>query len=127
MRPYPEQAQNLLTRVDPARHRRGLPVGLRDGALLALLAAGLSPNEISRLRASAVKMARGRKLLVAVRRHGVIWYALLPADLGGRLLVWLIERRLWSERAPVFTGPRGPLSPKSVHAILDRYRKARAC
>ena len=118
----PEQAHAMLSRVDPAWQHSGLAVGLRDGALLALLAAGFTAREISRLRASAVKMNRG-KLLVGVRRHGVTWYAVLPADLGGRLLVWLNERRLWRESKPVFTGIRGSLSLKGVQKILERYRR----
>jgi hypothetical protein len=104
--------------------RSGWPVGLRDGALLALLAAGLTPREISRLRASAVTMYRG-KLLVAILRRGVTWYVALPTDLGGRLLAWLTERRLWSEAVPLFAGPRGPLSPASIYTILKRYRRQR--
>ena len=120
----PERAHAVLSRVDPARLRSGWPVGLRDGALLALLAAGFTAREISRLRASAVTMNRG-KLLVAVHRHGVTWYAVLPADLGGRVLVWLTERRLWAEGEPVFTGPQGRLSPKSIYTILNRYRRQR--
>jgi hypothetical protein len=125
----PKRARAALIRVDPARQRSGRPVGLRDGALLALIAAGLTADEISRLYASAVTMNRG-KLLVEVHREDVTWYAVLPADLGGRLLVWLTECRLWSEGAPVFAGPHGPLSPKSIHAIVDRYRcsrKTRRC
>lgn len=125
----PERVRAVLVRVDPARLRSGWPVGLRDGALLALLAAGLTVREISRLRASAVTMNRG-KLLVTVHRQGVTWYASLPADLGGRVLIWLTECRLWAEGEPVFTGPRGPLSSKSIYTILKRYRrqrKARRC
>ena len=120
----PERARAVLPRVDPARLRSGWPVGLRDGALLALLAVGLTAREISRLHASALTMSRG-KLLVTVHRQGITWYAVLPADLGGRVLAWLTERRLWAEGAPVFTGPRGPLSPKSIHTILNRYRRSR--
>ena len=36
----PQQARSVLSRVDPARMRSDWPVGLRDGALLALAAAG---------------------------------------------------------------------------------------
>jgi len=125
----PEHAHELLARVDPARLRSGWPVGLRDGAVLALLAAGLTACEISRLRASAVTMNRG-KLLVGVRRSGVTWYAVMPVDLGGRLLVWLTERRLWAEDTLIFSGPHGRLSPMAIHQVLDRYRrqrKARQC
>jgi integrase len=120
-------AHEALSRVDPARMRAGWPVGLRDGALLALLAAGITPGEICHLRASAVTMNRG-KLLVEVHRGSVTWYAAMPADLGGWVLVWLTERRLWAEGMPVFYGPRGPLSPKSIYTILNRYRRQRkAC
>jgi len=124
MRVCRERALDVLSRVDPGRERSGWPVGLRDGALLALLASGFTAAEISRLCASAVTMNHG-KLLVGVHRQGVTWYAVLPADLGGRVLVWLTERRLWTEKTPVFTGPRGPLSPKSIYKILDRYRRQR--
>ncbi|MFL6293856.1 MAG: hypothetical protein ACJ759_23425 [Thermoanaerobaculia bacterium] len=129
MRLRSEGAHEILLRVDPGRLRAGWPVGLRDGALLALLAAGLTPREISRLRASDISMARG-KLLVTVHRRGGTWYLAPHPDLGGRLLAWLTERRLWAERAPVITGPRGPLSPKDIHKILEYYRrqrKARRC
>lgn len=121
-----ERVHEILSQVDPSRMRWGWPVGLRDGALLALFAAGLTPGEISRLRASSVTMNRG-KLLVAVQRESVTWYAALPADLGGRVLAWLTERRLWSEGLPVFAGHRRPLSrplsPKSIYTILNRYRR----
>lgn len=121
----PELAHEILSRVDPARQRSGSPLGLRDGALLALLAAGLTAREVSRLRASSVTMNRG-KLLVGVHRHGVAWYSVLPADLGGRVLVWLTESRVWAEGKPVFPGRRGgPLSPKGIYRILERYRRAR--
>lgn len=119
-----ERVHAILSGVDPSRTRSGQPVGLRDGAVLALLAAGLTPEEVSRLRASAVTMDRG-KLLVTVHRQDVTWYAALPADLGGRVLAWLTERRLWSEGVPVFPGSRGPLSAASIYTILKRYRRQR--
>jgi site-specific recombinase XerC len=123
----PERARSVLTRVDPARLRSGWPVGLRDGALLALAAAGLSAEEICGLHASSIAMSRG-SLLVTIRRHGVNWHAELPIDLGARLLAWLTERRLWADPAPVITGPRGPLSATAIHQILFRYRQQRrAC
>lgn len=125
----PERAREVLSLVDPARLRSGWPVGLRDGAMLALLAAGLTAQEISRLRAAEVTVTHG-KLHVSVHRHGVPWYTVLPPDLGGRLLVWLTERRLWAEMTPIFHGPRGSLSPRGIYRILDRYwsqRRPRRC
>lgn len=120
-----EGAHEILLRVDPGRRRLGWPVGLRDGALLALLAAGLTPREVSRLRASAITMVRGN-LLVAVQRQGVTWYAVLPSEIGGWLLAWVTERRLWAEGVLVFHGPNGrPLPPNRIEKILERYRRQR--
>lgn len=116
----PEKARAVLPRLDPARLRSGWPVGLRDGALLALVAAGLSAIEICDLHASAITMDRGH-LLVTVRRHGIAWKVTLPADLGARLLAWLTESRLWAAPAPIFAGPQGHLTPMAVHQILHRY------
>lgn len=112
----------ILSKVDPARQRSGWPVGLRDGALLSLVAAGLSAEEIAELHASSITMDRGN-LLVEIRRHGMIWRVVLPMDLGARLLAWLTERRLWAVPAPVITGPQGPLSPMAIHQVLYRYRQ----
>jgi site-specific recombinase XerD len=123
MRLRPEQAHAALPQVDPGRLRSGHPVGLRDGALLALVAAGLSAVEIASLKASAVAMAGGR-LVVSVRRHGVTWTAVLPTDLGARLLAWLSERRLWAVPKPVFQGAQGPLTPIGVRKVLSRYHKS---
>ncbi len=117
----PEQARILLPGVDPARLRAGWPVGLRDGAIMALAAAGLSAGEIARLQATAITMARGI-LWVTVQRNGVTWHAELPADLGGRLLAWLSERRLWASAKPVFIRPKGPITPKCIYRILERRR-----
>ena len=56
MRLRPEQAHEVLPLVDPGRVRSGMAVGLRDGALLALIAAGLSAVEIAGLnQASAAR------------------------------------------------------------------------
>jgi len=120
----PEHARALLSQVNPARLRWGLPVGLRDGAVLALLAVGLTAAELAALHATAVSMERGN-LRVAVHRHGAAWSVTLPADLGGRLLAWLTERRLWATPEPVFTGIQGPLTRRAVHQILHRYRQER--
>ena len=114
------QARDLLPRIDPGRVRSGLAVGLRDGALLALVAAGFSAVEIVALRASAVTMTGGH-VVVAVERHGITWSAALPTDLGARLLAWLTERRLWSLDTPVFTGNRRPLKLKALYKLLERY------
>jgi hypothetical protein len=115
-----EHAQALLPQVDPARLYAGCPVGLRDGALLALIAAGFTAVEISGLRASSLAMAGGR-LQIVVQRGRVVWNATMPVDLGGRVLVWMSERRIWGTEEPLFIGVRGPLTPFGVRKLLDRY------
>ncbi|HWM91658.1 MAG TPA: hypothetical protein VN493_12900 [Thermoanaerobaculia bacterium] len=121
MRLDPEEAHTVLPRVDPGRVRSGRAVGLRDGAVLALVAAGLTAVEIAALRATAITMAN-RQAVVSVHRHGISWYIGLPDDLGGRLLAWLAEARIWGLPEPVFEGCRGPLTAMGIWKILDRYR-----
>ncbi len=121
MRLDPEQAHTLLSRVDPGRVRSGRAVGLRDGAVLALVAAGLTAVEIAALRATAITMANHQAVL-SVHRNGMSWSIVLPDDLGGRLLAWLTEARIWGRPEPLFQGCRGPLTSMGIWKILDRYR-----
>ena len=121
MRLDPKEAHILLPRVDPGRMRSGRAVGLRDGAVLALVAAGLTAVEIAALRATAITMAN-HKAVVSVHRHGTSWSIVLPDELGGRLLAWLTEARIWGLRESVFHGCRGPLTSMGIWKILDRYR-----
>ena len=116
-----DQAYALLPTVDPARLYSGRPVGLRDGALLALIAAGFTAVEISGLHASSITMTGGRLQVTVQRRRGVLWSATMPVDLGGRVLVWISERRIWGTEDPVFVGTRGPLTPIGIRKILDRH------
>ena len=120
---YTESARAVLTRVDPGRLYAGRPVGLRDGAILALLAGGLTIKEVANLRARAITMQGGRVNIV-LERDGA-FYAVLTPDLGGRVLAWLSERRLWGTPEPVFTGPQGPLTVQGIHHVLNRYRPGR--
>ena len=115
-------ADRLLSRVDPGRLFGGRAVGLRDGALLALLAAGLTSVEISTLRASAVTM-NDSQVQIAIQRQGITWSAALPTALGARLLAWLSESRLWGEEVSLFTSRRGgPLSHTGISGVFHRYR-----
>lgn len=125
MRLDPEQAHTLLPRVDPGRVRSGRAVGLRDGAVLALVAAGLTAVEIAALRATAITMVN-HQAVVSVHRHGISWSIVLPNDLGARLLAWLTEARIWGLSEPVFEGCRGPLTSMGIWKILDRYRDPRS-
>ena len=116
------RARAALPHVELGRVYSGWPVGLRDGAILALLAAGLTTEEICGLRASSITMDRGG-LVVKVRRDGVTWHAAMPPDLGARLLAWITERRLWGDPMPVFSRRRGgQLSADAVYQILFRYQ-----
>ena len=118
----PESARAVLARVDPGHLRGGRPQGLRDGAIVALLAGGLTIKEIASLRASSITMQGGR-VTVALVRDGA-FYAVLTPDLGSRVLAWLSELRLWGTPEPVFTGPYGPLTVQGIHHVLNRHRPA---
>jgi hypothetical protein len=120
MKLSPKTAHAHLPQVDPGRVYAGRPIGLRDGALLALLAAGFKPAEISAMRASDVTMAGGR-VLATVLRDEVPIAITLPPDLGARLLAWITESRLWAAETHLFTSPRGPLNRKGVCKVFHRY------
>jgi hypothetical protein len=124
MRLRPEHAFTVLSRVDPARLRGGWRVGLRDGALLALVAAGLNAVEIAALRASAITMSGGH-VVVSVYRNGSSWPLPLSTDLGARVLAWLSEHRVWATPEFVFPGIRGPLTAIGVRKVLLRYGSRR--
>ena len=121
-----EHARVLLQRVDPGRMRSGEAVGLRDGAVLALIAAGWSANQIAALRASDIQM-QGRSLSVSFHPYGdVTWITVLPAELGARLLAWLTEAKVWGLPEPVFRGCRGPLTAMGIFKVFERHRDAQA-
>lgn len=116
----PKQAHAVLPKVDPGRLYKGCPVGLRDGAVLALIAGGYSAVEIAALQGTNITMAGGY-VVITVQRRGFQLSGPLPVDLGARVLAWLTERRLWSTSEKVFTGVLGPLTPRGVRKILNRY------
>jgi hypothetical protein len=118
----PQRARELLPSIDPGRLLSGRPVGLRNGALLALVAAGATGAEISRLRAKAIAMKDGR-LFVLVTRGDIRLALPMSVPLASRLLAWLNESRLWGTDQPVFAGPRGPLSRYAIYKILARYAR----
>jgi integrase len=122
MRLDPEHAHRLLPRVDPGRVRSGRAVGLRDGALIALVAGGMTAVEIVALRATDINMARGE---VVVALHGKGTRSItLPTALGARLLAWLSECHPRDKAEPLFRGPRGPLTLMGIYKILHRRRDA---
>jgi len=121
-----EHARVLLQRVDPGRMRSGEAVGLRDGAVLALISAGWSAYRIAALRASDIQM-QGRSLSVSFHPYeDVTWMTILPAELGARLLAWLTEAKVWGLPEPVFRGCRGPLTAMGIFKVFERHRDAQA-
>ena len=118
----PQLALTLLPRVNPGRVRSGRAVGLRDGAVLALIAAGFSAVEIAAFQASNIKM-ENRWVVVLYYRNESPWFVTLPGNLGARLVAWLTETQLWESPEPLFQGCRGPLTPMGIWKILERYRK----
>ena len=116
-----KHALALLPLVDPSRVRNGRAVGLRDGAILALAAAGLIPLEIAALPASAI-LTEGHRVVLSVERCGMQCLILLKGELGGRLTTWLTEARLWGSSETLFRGSRGPLTPMGIWKIIERYR-----
>ena len=118
----------------PGRIRRHRPtrrsgrlcsaLGLRDGALRALVAAGPGAVEIAALKSSAVTL-HGDRVVVSVCRHGVTWCAALAIDLRA---CWpgSPSALLRADTVPVFRGVRGPLTSDSIRKVLDRRTRRRS-
>lgn len=101
-------------------------LALRDGSLLALADAGVTPPEMARLTARAVRQhLQGETSIlvvqwrVATQRHVVVT---LDAEQGGRVLAYLEEEGAWSRPQPLFRGRGGrALSYSRIHEILRSY------
>jgi hypothetical protein len=120
-----EQARDMLRRIDLARVRHGRPLGQRDSALLALVAAGFSGAEIAALRGSAVLVITGR-VMITLPRHNRTLLAPVPGDLGVRLVAWLNSRKLWNTDLHVFTAfANKPFTGRGIAAVLHRHLSRR--
>jgi integrase len=117
-----KEAFPLLLRVDRRRVRAGRAVGLRDSAVLALVAGGLSTVQIASLRASDVTIEEGRVAVWFRLPPDIAWYMSLPTQLGDRLLAWIREANIQDLPVPLFHGCRGPLTAMGVWKIFERYR-----
>lgn len=117
----PNEAYTLLTRIDPDRVRSGRAVGLRDGAILALVAAGFTTIQIVALPASAVSR-EGRRVVLSFVRYDIPRQVIVTPEIGNRLAAWLTEAKLWGSPEPLFQGCRGPLTPMGIWKIINRYR-----
>ena len=125
MRIRPEHAYAVLSRVDPERLRLGWRVGLRDAALLALVAAGLSPDEIAALNASAITMNGGQVFVAVPRDIPSRWFIVLDKPLVPPVLDWLEACRLWASTEHLFQHGRGPITAIGVRKVLLRYGSRR--
>jgi len=126
MRLTPNQACDILRRIDHGRVYLGRPLGLRDSALLALIAAGLSAVNVANLKASDIDIIAGRVTATVAVHDGGTQNFTLSGSGGTRLLAWIHHRRLWGTTAPVFTGHQGvPYTSRAISAVLDRYRSKR--
>jgi integrase/recombinase XerD len=113
----PGQATLLLRSCD-----RGTAVGLRDYAVLVLLARlGLRAGEVTALELGDIDWRRGE---ITIRGKGSRRDQLpLPADAGQAIASWLRSGRPGCPGRHVFTtllAPRGPLNRKAVLAIVKR-------
>jgi hypothetical protein len=105
--------------------RAGRAVGLRDSAILALVASGLSTVEIASRQASDVTIEGGRVVVWFRLPPDVTWYITMPRQLGDRLLAWIREANIQDLPVPLFHGCRGPLTAMGVWKIFERYRNPR--
>jgi hypothetical protein len=122
MRRRSDRARELMYRVPSGRVHRGPTRSLRESALLALIAGGLSAAEIAALRASAVSVNGGRVFIALVRRNDP-QTLVLPLDHSTRVIAWLNDRCLWGTDALVFLGPRGPITRS---AVLKHFKRRTA-
>jgi hypothetical protein len=111
--------------VDPGRIRGDVAVGLRDGALFALLAAGLTFTEASAMtfRAFSIHSVTGCVRLT-VDRGGWTCTRLLDGELSARLLAWVADARGWNTDLPVFQGlGAGDAGRRALSKIVERYQR----
>ena len=120
-----ERAAAALADVDPGRVRGGFAVGLRDGALLALLASGVTCAEAARLSCRAIAIeARTGRVVVTVTRGGWLCRRWLDPAFSAHVVTWLSEIRGYGERRPLLVdGQQRPLTRVGLNAILARYRE----
>jgi len=117
----PQRAGELMFLADPGRVIGGLAVGLRDAAILALVAAGLSGGEIERLRADAVRMVHGRVVAMVILPSGRPSLTELDRHQGARVLAWIADQRLEGE-VPLFPAQKGKrLTRDGVCKVVHRY------
>lgn len=115
----------LARRVDLGEVARGVAIGLRDRALLSVLAAGASFAEAAALQGDQLRVpAEGlglttTGLLLVFPRTNRRFEALqLTPPESAALLAWVADRRLWGLPRPVFG-----LTRAGVQGVVERYRR----
>lgn len=128
----PEELLHAARRIDPGRVRGGLAVGLRDAALLALVASGVRAGLIASLQATQIGVHRDGRLEITTPADSEGWERrkVLSPVASSLLLAWLAEARAWAQPVPVFytidrAGEQRPLTVKAVHGVLERVRRGR--
>ncbi len=126
----PEECRRLLNAPDPAS-----PVGVRDAALLAVLAySACRVGELVTLRVGDYRATGGHKVLEVYGKGGKERRVPLHPEAFERLEVWLDEARIRGDAAgPLFRPPlsargkgrdgfaRRPLGRRAVQALVERY------
>lgn len=114
----PDAVQGLLDSCD-----RTTPMGVRDHAILVLLARlGLRSIEVARLTLDDVHWRQGE---FTVRgKGGGVSRMPLPSEVGQALAAYLTDARPASEFRPVFLTCRAPLRPIPAAAVGDIVRHA---
>lgn len=104
------------TAIDLGRVWGGVAVGLRDGAVLALLSAGLTPVEVSRLEGRSLVEAGGGRVKVYLRRGAWLRDVVLDAVQSARVVAWVAESETWGRERLVFG-----LTRQAVRRVVVRY------
>jgi integrase/recombinase XerD len=129
----PEECRCMLDAPDPAT-----PVGVRDRALLAVLAyTGCRVGELCRLRVGDIKMTSGHKIVEIRGKGGKERRVPVSREASKRLDAWLESSGLREQSEvglfPPARSARGrgsdgfhprPLSPRSVQLLVARYVRA---
>jgi hypothetical protein len=118
-------AAEALPGINPGRVRGRLAVGLRDGALLALLARGLTCAEVALLLCDQVTIVeRTGQVRLTARRPPWRCELILDPIQSAHMVAWLSEIRGYGEHRPLFCDDaQRPLTRGGVNAILLRYHR----
>lgn len=117
--PTADDYRAALARLDLERSWGGRPIGLRDGAVLALLASNLRQAEIPGLPTSAVRQRQRGGAVVEVDGRFVVL-----RDLESSVL---LDYRSWRRQEAaglwLFTNPKadGPITETAVQKIARRH------